>query len=179
MDLRKLTENCEQFLERQKTGGSEGGDIGRGEECWVPCRVGRFSYVPSSQNFPPSIDVFPPATVGQGTGAPVQLLRAVASHQSKGRGCPGGGHKCHPFDIHFPHCPLYSGGRGIATQGGSSQKEQRRRDQSIGCFSERQDEGAVVQPHPERERTEENRPACRVSGTRRERSQTQQAGEAE
>ena len=116
VDLRKLTENCEQSLERQKTAGSEGGDIGRGEECWVPCWVRCFSCALSSQNFPLSIDTFPPATVGQGMGAPVQLLRAAASHQCQGRGCPGGGHKCHPFDIHFPHCPLYSGGQGIATR---------------------------------------------------------------
>lgn len=109
MDLRKLTENGEQFLGRQKSSGSEGGDAQ--QWCWVPCWVRRFSYSLSSWNFPGSVDGFPPATVGQVIGTPTQPLRAVASHQCQGRGCPGGGHTCHPLDIHFPHCPLHSGAR--------------------------------------------------------------------
>lgn len=142
MDLRKLTENGEQFLGRQKSSGSEGGDAQ--QWCWVPCWVRRFSYSLSSWNFPGSVDGFPPATVGQVIGTPTQPLRAVASHQCQGRGCPGGGHTCHPLDIHLP-----PPGPGYCDPGGSSQKDQLW-DQSIGCFSERQDGGGRRgQPHVE------------------------------
>lgn len=105
MDLRKLTENGEQFLGRQKSSGSEGGDAQ--QWCWVPCWVRRFSYSLSSWNFPGSVDGFPPATVGR------QPSRSGLWHHisAKGGAAQEVVTRATPWTF---TCPLQ--GQGIATQ---------------------------------------------------------------
>ena len=161
MDVRKLTENSEQFLGRQNTRGSEGGDIGRWKEYWVPCWVGRFHYVLSSQNFPcMTYWSLPSCHLGQ------ESEHCPGLDRCQGSGWPRSRAQALALGHSLP--PLPPSRWGDCSPG------------SVGCLSEKRDGGGgSAWSRKKYEFTEKNRLACRISGSIKERSQTQQPDEAE